>query len=49
METGSPNVKAPTRRGFGARVIEQMIAQLNGKVGFDWRAQGLVSEIILKV
>jgi PAS domain S-box-containing protein len=48
-ETGGPNVKAPTRRGFGGRVIEQMIAQLNGKSRFDWGAQGLISEIILKI
>jgi PAS domain S-box-containing protein len=49
METGGPEVMEPTRRGFGRRVIEQMIAQLNGKTRFDWRAQGLICEIILKV
>jgi two-component sensor histidine kinase len=44
-----PDVKEPTRRGFGGRVIEQMIAQLKGKTWFDWRTQGLICEIILKV
>jgi PAS domain S-box-containing protein len=48
-ETGGPDVKEPTRRGFGARVIDQMIAQLDGKTRLDWRAQGLACEIILKV
>jgi PAS domain S-box-containing protein len=49
METGGPNVKEPTRRGFGGRVMERMIAQLNGKTRFDWPAQGLICKIILKV
>jgi PAS domain S-box-containing protein len=49
VETGGPDVKEPTRRGFGSRVIEQMIAQLKGKTRFDWRTQGLICEIILKV
>lgn len=49
VETGGSNVKQPSRRGFGGRVIEQMIAQLDGKTRFDWRAEGLVCEIILKV
>jgi PAS domain S-box-containing protein len=46
-ETGGPAVETPTRKGFGARVIEQMIAQLKGKTCFDWRADGLVCEITL--
>ena len=28
IETGGPTVGPPTRRGFGGRTIEQMIAQL---------------------
>jgi PAS domain S-box-containing protein len=48
-ETGGPKVSEPTRRGFGRRVIEQMIAQLNGKARFDWCAEGLICEIILEV
>jgi PAS domain S-box-containing protein len=46
-ETGGPAVETPTRKGFGGRVIEQMIAQLKGKTCFDWRADGLVCEITL--
>jgi two-component sensor histidine kinase len=46
-ETGGPAVEIPTRKGFGRRVIEQMIAQLKGKTCFDWRADGLVCEITL--
>ena len=46
-ETGGPAVETPTRKGFGGRVIEQLIAQLKGKTCFDWRADGLVCEITL--
>jgi len=49
IETGGPTVESPTRRGFGGRVIEQMIAQLKGESRFDWRAEGLVCEITLRV
>jgi len=31
MEMGSLAVREPTRRGFGGRIIEQMIAQQKGK------------------
>jgi PAS domain S-box-containing protein len=48
-ETGGPAVQEPTRKGFGRRVTEQMIAQLKGKTRFAWRAEGLVCEIILQV
>jgi two-component sensor histidine kinase len=37
------------RRGFGSRVIERMIGQLKGKTRLDWRAEGLVCEITLRV
>jgi PAS domain S-box-containing protein len=49
METGGPTVQPPTRTGFGGRVIEQMIAQLKGNTRFDWRAEGVVCEITLRV
>jgi len=49
METGGPAVQEPTRKGFGMRVTEQMIAQIKGKTRFGWRAEGLVCEIILQV
>jgi two-component sensor histidine kinase len=47
-ETGGPAVEEPTRKGFGGRIIEQMIAHLNGKTRLDWRAEGLVCEITLQ-
>jgi PAS domain S-box-containing protein len=44
-ETGGPAVKTPTRKGFGGRIIERMIAQLKGTTHFDWRPEGLACEI----
>jgi two-component sensor histidine kinase len=35
-EKGGPPVEPPTRRGFGARVIEKMVrGQLKGELHFD--------------
>ena len=48
-ETGGPPVKPPTRKGFGTRIIERMIAQLKGTTKFDWRPEGLVCEISVQV
>jgi PAS domain S-box-containing protein len=46
-ETGGPPVKSPTRRGFGTRVIDNMIKGQNGETRFDWRAEGLACEIAI--
>jgi PAS domain S-box-containing protein len=47
-EAGGPAVMPPTRRGFGTRVMENMVrGQLNGEMRFDWRAEGLACEIAL--
>jgi PAS domain S-box-containing protein len=48
-ETDGPTVKPPTRKGFGTRVMERMIGQLKGETRFDWRPEGLVCEITLRV
>ncbi len=48
-ETGGPTVQEPTRKGFGGRIIEQMIGQLKGETIFHWRAEGVVCEITLQV
>ncbi len=48
VETGGPAIQAPTRKGFGGRIIDQMIAQLKGTMSFDWLAGGLVCEITLQ-
>jgi PAS domain S-box-containing protein len=47
-ETGGPAIQLPTRKGFGGRIIEQMLAQQKGQSHFDWRANGLVCEITLR-
>jgi two-component sensor histidine kinase len=47
-ESDGPNVRPPTHRGFGTRVMENIIRdQLRGEVRFDWRDQGLACEIAL--
>ncbi|MGA6937411.1 MAG: PAS domain S-box protein [Pseudolabrys sp.] len=48
-ESNGPKVREPAHKGFGGRVIEQMIAQRSGKMHFDWLADGLVCEITLQV
>jgi PAS domain S-box-containing protein len=41
-ETGGPPVCPPSRRGFGSRMIEQVLAsELRGKVRLDFSPQGL--------
>ena len=45
---GGPKVREPAYKGFGGRVIEQMIAQRLGKTHFDWRADDFVCEITLR-
>lgn len=41
-ESGGPSVVAPSRRGFGTKLIVASIEdQLNGKAGFDWPRSGL--------
>ncbi|OKO73480.1 hypothetical protein AC628_24235 [Bradyrhizobium sp. NAS96.2] len=46
-ELGGPGITAPRRKGFGSRLIEGTISPLGGKVLFEWRAEGLVCEIVL--
>jgi PAS domain S-box-containing protein len=47
IESGGPTVTPPTHRGFGTRVMENMIGQLRGEVRFDWHAEGLTCEIAM--
>jgi PAS domain S-box-containing protein len=47
IESGGPAATPPTHRGFGTRVMENMIGQLRGGVRFDWRDEGLSCEITL--
>ena len=47
-ESGGPTVTPPTRKGFGARVLEQGLAhELNGIVKLDYAPDGLVCTIAL--
>jgi PAS domain S-box-containing protein len=47
IESGGPTLTPPTHRGFGTRIMENMIGQLRGEVRFDWCDQGLTCEIAL--
>ena len=47
-ESGGPAVAPPTHRGFGTRIMENIIGgQLGGEVLFHWHNQGLICEIAL--
>ena len=47
-ETNGPPVKPATHRGFGTRVMENMIRnQLKGELRVDWKVEGLACEIVL--
>ena len=47
-ESDGPPVKRPSRRGFGSRVIEQIVdGELKGEVRFAWRTKGLVCRLAL--
>ena len=50
IESGGPSATPPTHRGFGTRIMENIIGgQLGGEVRFDWREQGLACEITLPI
>lgn len=49
-ETGGPAIILPIRHGFGMDVIEALIKiDLGGELRFDWRAEGLVCEIEIRI
>jgi PAS domain S-box-containing protein len=49
-ESDGPPVTPPTHRGFGTRIMENIIGgQLRGEVRFDWRDHGLTCEIALLI
>ncbi len=48
IERNGPSIKPPERRGFGMRVIEEVVRrQLGGELRFDWRPDGLMCSIEL--
>jgi len=46
-ETGGPPVKPPGRQGFGTKVVDRVVTELEGKLQFDWNSDGLACEIII--
>ena len=48
-ETGGPAVLPPTRKGFGTRVMANMVQQARGEIGLDWHPAGLACEIALPI
>ena len=47
-EVGGPAVAPPSEPGFGTLLLEQLVAyQHGGKVGFDWRPDGLLCTLRL--
>jgi two-component sensor histidine kinase len=47
-EAGGPPAVPPMRRGFGTTLLEQAVAHQNkGRVGFDWRPEGLACTLVL--
>ncbi len=46
-EEGGPAIEAPTREGFGSRLISQLTRQLGGDIAYAWRPEGLRAELTL--
>jgi two-component sensor histidine kinase len=44
-ETGGPPVKAPTRQGFGSRLIRGLAQETAGEVRLDYPSSGLVCTV----
>ena len=49
VESGGPQVTPPVRKGFGTRVMARICEQLNGELNFDWRADGLICDIVIDI
>jgi PAS domain S-box-containing protein len=49
VEADGPPAEQPERTGFGTRVMQTMIRQLNGEIRFHWLPEGLACEIVLSV
>lgn len=45
LESGGPPAREPARRGFGSRLIADLLRQLDGAARFDWVEEGLVAEL----
>ena len=48
VETGGPQVREPTTRGFGTRSLMASVEnQLGGQALFDWRSEGLICRLLV--
>lgn len=48
-ESDGPPVKPPQRQGFGTRVVDKVIQELEGKLRFEWNPDGVACEITIPV
>jgi two-component sensor histidine kinase len=48
-ERGGPSVEAPTRSGFGIRMISRVLAQIGGHIEFSWTQAGLSAHIAIPI
>lgn len=48
-EHGGPAVTPPSRTGFGTQLITRLAAELGGKIELDWRSEGVVVELTVRV
>jgi len=48
-ESDGPRVKPPQRQGFGTRVVDRVIQELNGTLRFEWNPKGVACEITIPV
>src|SRR5689334_1283364 len=47
-ESGGPPVKAPTRQGFGTRLLDPVVrTELGSRFKFDWNPNGLLFEMVI--
>jgi two-component sensor histidine kinase len=48
-EAGGPAVVPPARKGFGTKVVANIIRQARGEIRFDWHPAGLCCDITLPI
>jgi two-component sensor histidine kinase len=49
-ERGGPPVNAPSRRGFGTRLVERSLAQdLDGEVAIEFAPEGVVCRVVAPI
>ena len=49
QESGGPIVGAPTRKGFGSTLIERALQQEQGRSCIDFRPEGVVCNLEIKL